>query len=535
MIAGWIGFQLLAGMSSRAAEPAAKLAYQGRISESGRPSTGTFEMRFRLFDTPEAGTGSPQGETVEAPGIVAQEGVFTALLDFGTAVFDGSPRYLEIGVRKAGSTGPYSILAPRQAITPVPYAVQTLNATPVNGLFSDAGGNVSIGSKTLPDGVRLNVNGTTRLAPGGSGGFVQVGTPNGETGVSFTGTNRADLRFSRDTLTLAVGSNSGPPATWNGLTLNTNGNFGLGMAALAPDSIWRLEVNGLTRITPHGNAGGAIQFSTPDAETGMSILGRNRGDVRFDDATLKLVAGPGNGPPGDASGLAVDTAGKVGVGTTDPRGALHVASGGVAVTGAGSPFVGAGAGLFLESLANNAGAVFAYDYATGSPRNLLLNSPGGHVGIGTTTPAHALHVESQQPGTAGIYTRATGPGGIGIHAVAPNDGRALHADGHVTQAFDKMGLVKAMVFVGPDGEIYWGWNPHGTTRVEHPKTGTYLVDLGFPTNRRFFAVSCTDRFDGDQAGASHQNVGAGPNGVQVKVFDTDDGDPTDWFFTLIVF
>jgi hypothetical protein len=115
--------------------------------------------------------------------------------------------------------------------------------------------------------------------------------------VSITGNNRADLRFGRDTLTLAVGANAGPPAPWNGLILNTNGNLGIGMAALAPDSIWRLEVNGLTRITPIGAAGGAIQFSTPDAETGMSILGRNRGDVRFDDTTLKLVAGPGNGPP----------------------------------------------------------------------------------------------------------------------------------------------------------------------------------------------------------------------------------------------
>lgn len=458
---------MLVATHSGAAEPAAKLAYQGRISESGRPATGTFEMRFRLFDTPEPDTGTPQGATVEAPGVVAQEGVFTAVLDFGTSVFDGSPRYLEIGVRKAGSTGPFSILAPRQAITPVPYAVQTLNAAPANGLFSDTGGNVSIGSRTQPEGVRLNVDGTTRFAPGGSGGFVQVGTPNGETGVSFTGTNRADLRFSRDTLTLAVGASSGPPAPWNGLTLNTNGNAGLGMTNLAPDSIWRLEVNGFTRITPNGAAGGAIQFSTPNAETGISILGVNRSDIRFDDSTLKLVAGPGSGPPGDASGLAVHTSGRV--------------------------------------------------------------------GIGTTTPAHMLHVESSQPNTRAIYARASGPDGIGVHAVSADGGRALHADGDATQAEDKAGFVKAMVEVGPNGVILKGYNPYGTTRVEHPRTGRYIVNFGFPLRGRFFALTCRDRFEGDPAGASYQDSGVGTNNLKVEVFDTKDGDPSDWFFTLLVF
>jgi hypothetical protein len=87
---GWI-WMLWPGTAGGATDPAAKLAYQGRLSESGRPANGTFEMRFRLFDTPEAGTGTPQGEAVEVPGVAAQEGVFTAVLDFGVAVFDGSP------------------------------------------------------------------------------------------------------------------------------------------------------------------------------------------------------------------------------------------------------------------------------------------------------------------------------------------------------------------------------------------------------------------------------------------------------------
>jgi len=44
-------------------------------------------------------------------------------LDFGGMFFDGSPRTLEIGVRAYGDTNTYAVLAPRQPILSVPYAV----------------------------------------------------------------------------------------------------------------------------------------------------------------------------------------------------------------------------------------------------------------------------------------------------------------------------------------------------------------------------------------------------------------------------
>jgi hypothetical protein len=179
--------------------------------------------------------------------------------------------------------------------------------------------------------------------------------------------------------------------------------------------------------------------------------------------------------------------------------------------------------------------VFAYDYTAGTPRDLLLNSPGGHVGIGTATPAHTLHVETSQPDARAIYGRASGPGGVGVHAVSAAGGRALHADGHATQALDKAGFVKAMVEVGLNGLIIKDHNPYGTTRVDHPKTGRYIIDLGFPLFKRFFSVTCMERYEGDQAGASYSFLGVGPNAVAVEVFDTDDGDPADWTFTLLVF
>ncbi len=73
------------------------------------------------------------------------------------------------------------------------------------------------------------------------------------------------------------------------------------------------------------SSSGFFTVGSPNAESGASIQrGGNRGDIRFDGTSLKLVAGPGNGPPGSLSGIAVNRSGNVGVGTTDPQAKLHV-------------------------------------------------------------------------------------------------------------------------------------------------------------------------------------------------------------------
>ena len=105
-------------------------------------------------------------------------------------------------------------------------------------------------------------------------------------------------------------------------------------------------------------------------------------------------------------------AGNVGVGTSSPKGALQVASGGVAVTGSSSPYTGAGAGVFMESSVYG-GFLFAYDYSALLPRPLLLNSPGGNVGIGLGTPQAKLHVYDP----AGSVTQIIETGG-GVNAWA---------------------------------------------------------------------------------------------------------------------
>jgi hypothetical protein len=53
-----------------------------------------------------------------------------------------------------------------------------------------------------------------------------------------------------------------------------------------------------------------------------------------------------------------------------------------------------GSGLAV-GFASNQGYVFALDYGANAARNLILNGPGGNVGIGTTTPDQKLTVNGQ--------------------------------------------------------------------------------------------------------------------------------------------
>lgn len=128
------GMLLLFCVSNTALAQGSAFTYQGKLTEAGNPANGNYDMQFKLFNTPTVGTGTQQGSTITNPSVQVAAGIFTVTLDFGSNVFDGTARYLEIGVRPAGSPNPYTVLSPRQQITSSPYAIQTLNAQQLGGL-----------------------------------------------------------------------------------------------------------------------------------------------------------------------------------------------------------------------------------------------------------------------------------------------------------------------------------------------------------------------------------------------------------------
>ena len=92
----------------------------------------------------------------------------------------------------------------------------------------DAGGNVGIGTASPLAGFKLDVNGLVRMTPGGSGGEVHIGTPASETGITFKGTNRADIRYDGTTLKLTAGDGTGVPVSTNGIVIANYGFVGIG-------------------------------------------------------------------------------------------------------------------------------------------------------------------------------------------------------------------------------------------------------------------------------------------------------------------
>ena len=99
-------------------------SYQGRLNTNGSPATGLYDFSFALYDALSGGT--QQGATVTTSAVGVTNGLFTVTLDFGNQ-FTGSALWLDISVRTNGA-GSFTELAPRQALTPAPYAVYAENA-----------------------------------------------------------------------------------------------------------------------------------------------------------------------------------------------------------------------------------------------------------------------------------------------------------------------------------------------------------------------------------------------------------------------
>src|ERR1043165_2156580 len=121
----------LAPNASRVLAQGTAFTYQGRLNDGTNAASGNYDLRFFIFDVP-AGGSSIAGPITNA-NVSISGGFFTPTPDFGPAVFDGSPRWLQIGVRTNGG-GSFTATSPRPQITPSPYAIfSSMSASMSNG------------------------------------------------------------------------------------------------------------------------------------------------------------------------------------------------------------------------------------------------------------------------------------------------------------------------------------------------------------------------------------------------------------------
>lgn len=164
-----------AGVSSAQTVVGSGFTYQGMFADNGAPANGNYDFEFALFAAEHGGSAV---QTVTQAGVVVNGGLINTLIDFGGAVFDGQAKWVEVRVRQAGSGGAYTVLAPRQALTAVPYAL---------GLPMPFQRNVSTGDSTALQITKVD-----------SGGIAINGVAMGTNGTGVRGQSLSDSGFGGD-------------------------------------------------------------------------------------------------------------------------------------------------------------------------------------------------------------------------------------------------------------------------------------------------------------------------------------------------
>ncbi len=453
------GLALVLAVGSRSANAqGTALSYQGRLNTNGTPVTGLFDFRFTVFDAPANGTA--QSATLPATGVGVTNGLFTVTLDFGTGVFTGAPRWLEIGVRTNGGVN-FTNLSPRTALSPTPYAIFANTASNVvsgsavkslNNLKDNvtlaAGTNVTI----TPNGNTLTIassgggsgiwslNGSSTYYTGGNVGIgtiapafaLDVSNVNGNALANFTSVRPTivlrDLYFG--SARSVLGGYSGgfrfyTENFWSGAdstSFMTYDNTGkLGLSVLSPQS--KLDIDAGSSSDGIHLTGNQPYLTLTDNSAGYSSRIQSSGG---DMIWLAQGALPGGIYPNAFMRLRGN--GYLGIGTAAPVTTLDV-RGSVTFEVGGSPTLYTGTGtaelnryLNLVNSPNSpsasglkAGGVLvadSYAYANPGKNDLIVK---GKVGIGTSSPTHALEVNGNFMVVDGLgYERAyIGGDGLG--------------------------------------------------------------------------------------------------------------------------
>lgn len=468
--------------------------YQGKLTDTGNPPTGTYQMEFSMYDALAGGT--QFGATIPNNSVTVAQGIFSVRLDFGSEGFTGADRFLQIAVRRnAGES--FVTLNPRQQITSSPYSIRTLSAARAD-LALDAerlGGidavdyvtTATVGSSFIRNSTKLQTGDFNVSGNGTLGGTLQAGSVRAQTPPGTYGLSQTDGTTTVSTYVSASGG-------WFGTRSNSPLNF-----FTNDSSTPRMTIDAAGN-SAFRTANGNVNIGTPNSETGVTITGTNRADFRFNGSTLKLVAGLGVGPPADTNGISINTAGNVGIGTTTPNTRLSLIG--------GTPWTSAG---WTASMNLQNGSAFGWE----------ANASGQRFGIGQST--------------GGLYFFRTNSV-FGTGTAPANYDLQITDTGNITQPRDKGGLVKAMLHIAANGTVIRCYNGMSnlstgtcgftTTRVSE---GEHRIDFGFPVNDRFFSVN-----SGRTSVFGNVNTALG-GANEVRVFQSDGIRFLDSAFYIVVY
>ena len=442
--------------STALAQGTTAVTYQGRLTDGVNPATGIYDLGFTLYDSADgAGT---VGDPVPKLGVGVTNGLFTVALDFGAGLFNGSSRWLEIAARTNGAAT-YVTLAPRQPLTPTPYALYAAAAgsVPAAGLTGTLPDTLLSTNVALLDssptfsgtvraaqfqgnGAELTSLNPTNLAAGNVSTAVNFLSPSGvgigmstpgfplnfatKTGdkISLYGTGPNHYGFGIQAALLqihgaaanadiAFGYGSSTNFTEQ-MRIKGNGNVGIGTATPA----WPLDVrageavgrflstsSNSVSFLELGNTVasalwlGAINFSSSDTTPGQISYTTNSG------LTFRV---------GGSERLRITPEGNVGIGTNDPAGAALSVAGTVRAP----QFQGSGASLTgLNAAQVTTGTLPDSQLPASVARTNQVWLLGGNVG--TTAGTQFLGTTDNQP----LELRVNNQRGLRLEPTGNND------------------------------------------------------------------------------------------------------------------
>jgi hypothetical protein len=225
-----IGLMVSLAQVGYSAPTGTAFTYQGRLIDTNDTADGLYDLQFRLFSDPIL-DGSQVGPTVEVNDIDIIDGYFMTELDFGSSVFNGDARWLDIGVRPGDSNDVHTILNPRQQVTPTPYAIHANTAnSSVNGVTGSGTTNrlaKFTGTKVVGDSAIYESGGKVGIGTSSPGAKLEINQN------SWVDILKVGLLTSTNRLILSSGATwasiSGSITNRNDIVIqHSNGNVGIG-------------------------------------------------------------------------------------------------------------------------------------------------------------------------------------------------------------------------------------------------------------------------------------------------------------------
>lgn len=251
--------------------------YMGELRLDGVVVDQASDFQFSLFD---AGVGGAQiGSTLTRAAVTVSRGVFSVELDYGSSVFAGQERFLEIQVRSPAGGGAYTLLTPRVELRPAPSAQYAEDA----GTAQSAQSADQLDGYDAADFVRQGqANSVTTSMIAATILSSLDGVKNDGAGIDLIAGPNVTIvpDDAANTITISASGNGGDADTLDGLDSSQllrkdiNAVFG-GGNTLAIESTSTLDVNGTLRMDGQVWAKDGLLLNVAGAVADMTIDGPN--------------------------------------------------------------------------------------------------------------------------------------------------------------------------------------------------------------------------------------------------------------------